>query len=67
MSSYQIVLDKTHDDPGNCRVYYERVDIRKTEIYCIQAGEWFFCSKDGEPQEPLTEEEINNIEILLTE
>lgn len=52
-----------YDDRGNYRVYYKRIDVNKVEIYCTQAGEWFFCSKDGEPQEHLTEVEINNIEI----
>jgi hypothetical protein len=44
------------------RDYYR--DTKYKQLYCKDIdGTWYFCSKDGEPDSRLTEEEINIIII----
>ena len=49
-----IEVDFVEHDPGNLRVYYRSRGRTKT-LYCVQDGEWYLCSKDGEPQGLLKE------------
>jgi hypothetical protein len=45
----------------NQRDYYK--DTKHKQTYCKEFNEWYFCSKDGEPQEELTALEVSNITI----
>jgi len=42
-------------DTGNLRIYYRGIDERNGRLYCVQDGEWYLCSNDGEPETPLRE------------
>ena len=43
------------------RDYYK--DTKHKQTYCKEFDVWYFCSKDGEPQQELTTQEINSITI----
>jgi len=45
----------------NQRDYYK--DTKHKQTYCKEFDQWYFCSKDGEPQEELTSIEVSSIII----
>jgi hypothetical protein len=52
-----VLFKVSHEDNGNCRVYYHGAGINGGHLYCIQNdGSWgkddfafYTCSRDGEP------------------
>lgn len=59
----EISVEYTHDDRGNCRVYYKGLGNQKGFVYCLQENTWMFCSRDGEPENPL----MNGLKITVHE